>query len=235
MTEDNKIQIVKFEQSLKKIANQQLHFDALEDVSRKLQLRVSEIIKCLTFEAGTSSDVLLNAIRYFIDKNGNIGNDAPRDFLSTQENEMCLNDGKLKVSLYKVLLFIQIANGIKSGALNLLYSYRCKAIQHYLIDEKTWKSQYQDLLRAAGLEDFMDLKTVLPILEEKLNTKYKTVNEHFLAGENPYLSIDEKYHIIVQTPKTDSNDEKYTATLLDQAGYVPIVKVLSDIRECFSI
>ena len=76
----------------------------------------------------------------------------------------------------------------------------------------------------------MDLKTVLPTLEEKLNTKYKTVNERFLAGENPYLSIDEKYHIIVQTPKTDSSDEKYAATLLDQAGYVPIVKVLSDIN-----
>ncbi len=227
---EDKIQIVKFEQSLKKIANQQLYFDSLEDVSRKLQLRVSELIKCLTFEVGTSSDVLLNAIQYFIDKDGNIGNDAPRDFFNTQENEMCVNEGKLKVSLYKVLLFIHITNGIKSGALNLLYSYRYKAIQHYLIDDKTWKLQRQHLLRAAGLEDFMDLKTVLPTLEEKLNTKYKTVNERILAGENPYLSIDEKYHIIVQTPKTDSSDEKYAATLLDQAGYVPIVKVLSDIN-----
>ena len=229
-TTDEKIQIVKFEQTLKKIANNQWHFDSLEDVSRKLQLRVSELLKCLTFEVDTSSEVLLKAIQYFIDKDGNIGNDAPREFLNTKENEMCLNEGKLKVSLYKVLLFIHTASGIRSGNLNLLYSYRYKAIQHYLIDNKTWKSRRKELLKAAGLEEFMKVKTVLSALEEKLNTKYKTVNERFLANENPYLTIDDKYHIIIQTPKTDSSEEKYASTLLNQAGYVPIVKVLSDIN-----
>lgn len=229
-TAEDKIQIVKFEQSLKKIADSQFHFDSLEGISRKLQLRVSDLIKQLTFEKGTSDDKLLSAIDYFIHKDGNLENDAPRDFFNAQENEMCVKDGKLKISLYKVLLFIHIANGIKSGALNLLYSYRYKAIQHYLIDDKTWQSQHQELLKAAGFEDFMSIKTVLATLEEKLNTKYKTVNECFLANENPYLSIDEKYHIIVQTPKTDSSDEKYAATLLNQAGYIPIVKVLSDVN-----
>ena len=230
MTEANIIQIVKFEQSLQKIASQQGYFDSLEDVSRKLQLRVSELIKYLTFEQSTSNKLLLSAIDHFVDTDGNIGNNAPRDFLNDQENEMCLKEGKLKTSLYKVLFFIHIANGIRSGALNLLYSYRYKAIQHYLIDEKTWESQRQDLLIAAGLEGFMDINTVLSGLEEKLNTKYKTVNERFLANENPYLSLDDKGHIIVQTPKIDSSDEKYASTLLKQAGYVPIVKILSDIN-----
>ena len=143
---------------------------------------------------------------------------------------MCFKDEKLKTSLYKVLLFIHIANGIRSGALNLLYSYRYKAIQHYLIDEKTWKSKRQDLLIAAGLEGFMDINTVLSDLEEKLNTQYKTVNERFLSNENPYLSLHDKGHLIVQTPKIDSSEEKYAATLLSQVGYVPIVKILSDIN-----
>ena len=143
---------------------------------------------------------------------------------------MFFKDGKLNTSLYKVLLFIHIANGIKSGALNLLYSYRYKAIQHYLIDKKTWGSKRQDLLIAAGLEEFMDIETVLPALEKKLNTQYKTVNERFLANENPYLIIDDKGHFIVQTPKTDSSEEKYASTLLNQTGYIPIVKVLSDIN-----
>ncbi len=230
VTPEDKIQIVKFEQSLQKIANQQLHFDSLEDVSRKLQRRVSELIKYLTFDKKTSNKHLIAAIEYFVKTDGNLGNNSPWDFLNTQENEMCFKDEKLKVSLYKVLLFIHIANGIKSGTLNLLYSYRYKAIQHYLIGEKIWESERQDLLKAAGLEDFMDLKTVLPSLTEKLNTKYKTVNERFLANENPYLTVDEKYHIVIETPKTDSSDEKYAATLLHQAGFVPVVKVLSDIN-----
>jgi TnpA family transposase len=229
MTEDNKIQIVKFEQSLKKIASQQSHFDSLESVSRKIQLRISDLIQYLTFDQSTSNGQLISPIDHFINTEGTVGNNAPRDFLNTQENEMCFIDKKLKVSLYKMLLFIHMAQAIKSGALNLLYSYRYKAVQHYLIDEKTWKADRQDLLKAAGLQEFMDVKTVLSDLKEKLNTKYKIVNERFLTNENPYLHIDEKHHMIIQTPKTDSSDEKYAATLLSQAGYVPIVKILSDI------
>ena len=123
MTAENKMQIVKFEQSLQKIASQQGYFDSLEEVSRKLQLRVSEPIKYLTFEQSTSNRLLLSAIDHFVNTDGNIGNNPPQDFLDTQEKEMCFKDRKLKASLYKVLLFIHIANGIKSGALNLLYSY----------------------------------------------------------------------------------------------------------------
>ena len=230
-TENDQIQIMKFEQTLTKIANNQFHFDSLEDVSRKTQRRVSELMKHLIFEKNTSNEALLSAIDYFIQKDGNLGNDAPRDFLNSKENERCLVDGKLNIPLYKMILFIHIANGIKSGALNLLYSYRYKAIQHYLIDEKTWKSQKLELIKAAGLEQFIDIKTCLSTLEEKLNTAYTTVNERFLANQNPYLVIDEKYHMTLTTPKTDSSTEKYASTLLDQAGYVPLIKVLSDINQ----
>ena len=178
-TENDQIHIMKFEQTLTKIANNQFHFDSLEDVSRKTQLRVSELIKHLIFEKNTSNDAFLSAIDYFIQKDGNLGNDAPRNFLNSKENERCLVDGKLNIPLYKMIFFIHVANGIKSGALNLLYSYRYKAIQHYLIDKKTWKSQKSELIKAAGLEQFIDIQTCLPPLEEKLNTTYTTVNEHF--------------------------------------------------------
>ena len=229
-TENDTIQVIKFEQTLQKVANNQIHFDSLEDVSLKIQRRVSELLKHLIFEKNTSNNMLLSAIDYFIQKNGTLGNDAPCDFLNSKENERCMVDGKLNISLYKMIFFIHIAHGIKSGALNLLYSYRYKAIQHYLIDEKTWQSQKLELIKAAGLEQFSDVKMYLPTLEEKLNTKYKEVNERFLDNQNPYLVIDEKYHMTLTTPKTDSSAEKYASTLLKQTGYVPLVKVLTDIN-----
>ena len=230
-TADDKIKVVKFEQTLQQIANKQFQIDSLGEGSRKLQRRVAELIKHLQFEKNTSKETLLSAIGYFIQKDGHLGNDATRDFLNTKENDMCVKDGKLNISLYKMLFFIHIANGIKSGALNLLYSYRYKAIQHYLIDDKTWQSQQTELIKTAGLEEFINLTDVMPPLEKKLNETYKTVNERFLNNENPYLAIDDTYHITLTTPKTNSSDEKYASTLLTQAGHVPIVKVLSDINQ----
>ncbi|OAI46504.1 hypothetical protein AYO45_01805 [Gammaproteobacteria bacterium SCGC AG-212-F23] len=52
-------------------------------------------------------------------------------------------------------------SAIKSGRLNLLYSYRYKAIHEYLIDESLWKTQRDSLLEEAGLVDF--------IIEKQLN------------------------------------------------------------------
>jgi TnpA family transposase len=230
-TLEDKIKIVNFEHTLNKIANNQFHFESLEESSRKLQLRVSELIKYLTFEKSTSQDTLLSAIDYFIQKNGSLADNAPLDFLNSKETDMCVIDGKLKISLYKIIFFIHITAGIKSGSLNLLYSYRYKAIQHYLIDDKTWASDKDPLIKAAGLEDFSRIEKILPSLEEKLNDKYQTVNELFMNNQNPYLKIDDKYHMILTTPKTDSSDEKYASTLLAQTGYIPVVKILSDIDQ----
>jgi TnpA family transposase len=227
---DDKIQLIKFGVELKKIANNQYRVDGLEKASRKLQLRVSEIIKLLIFEKETSNDQLLLAIDHFMTKNGILGHDAPRDFFNKSENEMCFKENKLNISLYKILFFIHLAHGIRSGALNLLYSYRYKAIQHYMIDTKTWKNKGPELIKSAGLEDFSKVEDILSSLSEKLDDHYQTLNENYLANKNPHLIVDDKYHIVINTPKIDSSDEKYAAQLLQKAGFVPIVKVLADIN-----
>ena len=46
---------------------------------------------------------------------------VPLDFLKVEEQDAIFNEkGKLRLSLYKILLFEEIASAIKSGALNLL-------------------------------------------------------------------------------------------------------------------
>ncbi|HEY6626979.1 MAG TPA: hypothetical protein VIZ21_08485, partial [Ignavibacteriaceae bacterium] len=101
------------------------YYDFLEAQSLKLQNRVSEIVKQVCFHEDTSNKQIIAAIAYFKQKDGNIGNTAPVTFLKPEEQDMLFDElGKIRVSLYKVLLFTHIALLVKAGGLNLRYSYR---------------------------------------------------------------------------------------------------------------
>ena len=223
--------LIELENSLDKISNNQLFFDSLESLSLKLQRRVAGIVKNLEFNPQTSDPHILAAIHYFVSCDGELGNEAPCDFMKIEEKELCYNQGKLRVSLYKTVLFMHMAEAIKAGRLNLLYSYRYKAIQDYLIDEETWKSQRQSLLKSAGLDQFENFKETTGKLKEQLDNKYQRVNERFLKGENSFLTVDENHKVKITTPKTESSEEEYTFSLLSQAGFIPILRVLTDIEQ----
>lgn len=226
--EQEKIEI--FEKSLDRMENNKDYFDVLEKLSLKLQHRVSGIVKALIFNENNSNKPLIKAINYFKNKDGQVDCKAPCEFLEEEEQKILTNDkGSFRTSLYKILLFIHIAHSIKSGELNLKYSYRYLSIQDYLIDEETWKNQSADLLKLAGLEAFKNHDTIMNELKHMLNEKYKTVNQRFLEGRNPYLSIHDDGHIQITTPALDDKDTEYIAALLDQGGYVPILRVLSEI------
>lgn len=115
------------------MAKDKNYFDILENLSRKLQNRVSDILKVISFNPENSDKILLNAADYYKNKDGEITVNAPQDFLSSDEKEAIVSEnGTFRTSLYKILLFIHIADGIKSGKLNLKQSYRYLAIQDYL-------------------------------------------------------------------------------------------------------
>jgi hypothetical protein len=217
-----KNQIIQFEQSLSSIGNEQLFFDALESMSIKLQRRVSDIVKALEFNPTTSSTNLISAISHFKASNGDVGSHSPANFLPKEESEALYSKDKFRVSLYKILLFSHMESAIKSGHLNLLHSYRYKAIHEYLIDERLWKSQRKSLLESAGLVDFIDFNKVISKLKTQLDDKYKTVNERFINGENNYLTIDEKGKMKIITPKTDS-DCNVSTYLVPKPTFYPAV------------
>ena len=222
--------IMLLEKSLDRISSNQIYFDALESASIKLQHKVSLLAKHLTFNPSTSSLDLIAAINHFSSIDGNLDQRAPADFLTQDEKDALYKEDKLRVSFYKVLLFSHMSDAIKSGHLNLLYSYKYRAIHEYLIDEQTWALQRKELLERAGLTDFYDFQATMNKFKSQLDSKYKTVNERFLAEKNIYLKIDKNGKVIIQTPKTDSDDKEYIPSLLSQAGYVPILQILSDIN-----
>lgn len=223
-------QIEAFEQSLSNMAKNKDYFDSLEQLSLKMQKRVSEILKILEFNETNSEQNLLDAIKHYKTHNGNIKTKAPITFLTNDErNALTDEQGKFRVSLYKGFLFNHVADGIKSGKLNLLYSYKYLSINDYLIDEQTWHTSQQDLLASAGLGEFANCENTLYELKELLNDKYTTINQKYLAGDNPFLSVSDEGKIHVRTPAIEKGEPTYSSTLLDQAGFVPILRVLSEI------
>jgi TnpA family transposase len=243
--EDEKEQkkLASFEKSLDAIAKDKDYFDILESLSKKLQTRVSGILKVLIFNKDNSDKKLLKAIQYYKDTDGQLTNAAPITFLSETEQAALTDDKKtFRVSLYKTLLFVHVADAIKSGALNLRYSYRYLAIQDYLIDEATWRAQRKELLKLSKLEDYANCSTVMEKLKVKLNEKYHAVNHRFKNKQNPYLTInaDKNDRVHVTTPALDDKETKHISALLGQVGYIPILRLLSDVNnitnfsECFT-
>lgn len=221
-----------FEKSLNHFVENKDYFDALEKLSIKLQHRVAGIAKALIFNEATSNTKLIAAIDYFKNKNGQVDCKAPCEFLKEDERNVLINDkGQFRVSLYKAFLFIHMAHNIKSGDLNLKYSYRYLSIQEYLIDKDSWLSNRDNMLKEAGLEEFKNYEVVINELKRLLDEKYKTVNQRYVTGKNPYLSIGEDNRVQVNTPPLDNKDTEYISALLDQGGYIPILRVLSETNQ----
>jgi len=109
---------------ISRISDNAAYYDTLEAKSRTLQNKVSAIIKHFTFDEESSSLELLDAVRYFRNKDGKIDANAPLDLFDNEELKVLFEkNGKIRVSLYKIILFIKVSHGIKSGSLNLLHSY----------------------------------------------------------------------------------------------------------------
>lgn len=232
--------IERFEKSLDHLEKNKDYFDILEKLSVKLQRRITDIAKVLIFNNESSDKTLMLAIQHLVENDGQIKPQAPIEFFANEEREVLFDENnRIRTSLYKILLFIHICDAIKSGELNLQYSYRYKAIHEYLIDNEIWSKHRDHLIKSAQLENFADCKKMMDQLKKCLEEKYKVVNLRFLEGRNPYLSFNKKGHIHVTTPALEEREIKYIAALLEQAGFVPALQILTDVdkavqfTECF--
>lgn len=252
--------IMELEKSLSEISNNQIFFNALESLSFKLQRKVSAIVKVLQANPNTSSADLIEAISYFkgseLQKKNSLQTtdfdsttptemtalakqrgvcrksyNPPVNFLNANEKEVTYLEGKLRIPLYKILLFTHMKDAVKSGNLNFLYSYRYKAIQDYLIEDSFWKLKKQDLLRGCGLYEFEEFNKVIRKLKKQLEDKYQAVNKQFLKGKNTHITLDKVGKVKISTPKTDSDETQYISSILSQSGFVPILQVLLDINK----
>lgn len=230
MSAEDEEKVKTLETYLSKESRNQSYYELLEAQSNKLQRRVSGIVNTLEFDRSTSSSLLLDAIDYFNAANGRITNSAPTGFLDHAELDVLYRDDSIIAPLYKCLLFIHIASAIKSGDLNLIHSYRFRAIQDYLIDKKYWDQNKDEILHEAGLSKFSDGEAYLVELKQLLDEKFHTVNSRIIENNNPYFSINSYGKPVIKTPNIEKENKEFIATTLSEDGFTPILKVLKEVN-----
>lgn len=228
--EETKEQLKSIENDSSRIIKDNDYYDILESKSLKLQNRVSLIVNQLEFDKESSNSDLIDAINYFKEKDGSIGPDAPVNFLKDDQDIIFDECNKVRVSLYKVLLFEHVNDGIKSGSLNLIYSYKFKAFEDYLIPKALWDVEKSKLLERAGLAGFEDFEKIEPELREAINIQFKVTNENIESGKNKYAKIDKKDNLVVSTPKIEKVILDPVANLFPKDRIIPVIEVLSTIN-----
>jgi TnpA family transposase len=226
---------VKFEtliSSEKKTQHGQDYFEALEEQSLKLQRRVSDIVRQIQFNKNSSNPALLKALEHYQTHDANIDKNAPTDFLKLEERTALISEeGKFRPSLYKVLLFVHIAEAIKSGALNLIHSEKYRSLDDYLIPKIEWEKHRAEYLERAKLTEFADCKATLDSLKSALDKQFQQTNQNFKAGKNPYLSVHKDGKIHIKTPKQEEIECLPLKAFFPARKYIPIIEVLATINQ----
>jgi TnpA family transposase len=206
------------------------YYAVLESKSIKLQNRVADIVKELEFHSDGPSD-LLTALQYYQHKQGTITPAAPVAFLEPYAQRLVMDaSGKVRVSLYKALLFIKIAEAIKAGAVNLPHSYKYRSLEDYLIPKAAWNAQRDDYLHRADLLAVVNCQQTLHTLAEQLDQQYHRTNQHIVQGANPHFHRHKDGAFHLSTPKTQTEEQELLHRLLPTEHYISLVEVLSTVN-----
>ena len=221
--------LAKLENSLQTSGLQEKeYFSALEIKSRKLQNRVSGILKSIEF---TGHKELIKAIQHFQTRDI-LEKTAPVGFLSDKEQEYLEDDkGNFRVSLYKALLFLKVAESLKSGALSLPCSYKYRQLDDYLIPKEQWNAKREDYIKQASLEDLADIDALLSVSEKELQASFKSLNKLILKDKTPDIICRTDGSFIVKTSKLEDRETHSISSIVPHKKDIPIQSVLSIANE----
>jgi len=127
------------------------------------------------------------------------------------------------------MLFIAIADAIKSGSLNLLHSEKYRSLDDYLIQKADWKINRANYLQRAQLEPFADCRSSLNKLEQALDVRYKQTNQNIQSGENTYVTLrtDGRFH--VSTPKQEEVECLSLGSFFPERKYISLLEMLATV------
>lgn len=210
------------------ISNEAELYDLQESMSLRLQNRLNPVLKSLIFKPEKSAASLMKAIGYFQNHEGTISNAAPVQFLTKDERKFIYKeDGSLRVSLYKVLLFRHVALAIKSGTLNLINSYKYRPLDDYLISCQRWDAEKYQLLERAELLDAVSPQTVLSECKERLHAQYEKTNKR--VSDNEFLSFNADGTFKIKTPAIDKEETDPLQAHFPKRHYIPLAEILQTV------
>lgn len=206
-----------------------IFYERLSINYRQLQNKCGNLLLILRFNRLNSDHKLIEAIDDYKRKNGNIDNTSPYGFINPKSFKKIYDrKGNVNKGLYKVILYDEIANGIKSGALNLEYSNKYKSINDYLISSDVWKKNKEKLIQRANLDDFKDPIFFLEHQKKQLDNQYITSNK--LLENNEYVRIING-GISIKTPKKQLLYNSGISQFIGEEKEIPLSDILTDVDE----
>lgn len=206
------------------------YHDLLKQRSLKLQSRVADIVRQAIFDPNCGRPLLLEAVVHYQKKSGSIDKHAPIAFLTPEQRRVIVaQDGKFRVSLYKALLYLAVAEAIKSGVLNLLHSEKYRSLDDYMIPKADWDENRDEYLQRAGLTNYSDCQATLKALAQVVDFRYEETNGHFMAGDNPYLTFHRDGTFHVSTPKLEEVDSLPLGGIFPERKYISLLEALATV------
>lgn len=209
------------------------YFDQHDQLSRKLQNKVAEIIKRLHFTFEPAADDLKSAIEYYQSGASITKTLAPDAFLSDEQHAQIYQDGQFNISLYKSMLYVNLFDAFSCGAASLAISYKYLPISAYMMDENSWKKNKKLILKRLGLEEFENIDEVLVKLQSILDQKYYDVNADIHSGDNPFIRFNAKKNdsLIIRTPAVDKPNYESVAHMIGENRNIPILEMLTSLNK----
>ena len=224
-------QIAQWKEDLMHQGEERAYYDILESQSVKLQHKVAEIVRQVRF-AGTDNP-LLEAVRHYQTTEGPTTSTVPTAFLPDRESRLLTRaDGSFRVSLYKALLLVRVAEAVKSGTLHVEDSYRYRSLDDYLIPREAWERRRAEYMQQANLSPVADGPGWLQGRAAILDQQYITTNEHILEEKNEYITFDKDGRCHVRTPKEDEADTEPLSRFFPENRYISLLEVLSTVNRC---
>jgi hypothetical protein len=225
-----KEQLTVFKAQTMRDADEADYDEVLTSQSRKLQNRLSLIVKALTF-CGDQNSSLMKAIKHYKAIDGAVTQQAPLGFLEPQEQQAVRDEnGDLRVSLYKALLFVKIAQAIKGGTLNLEHSYKYRSLDDYLIPKTDFLANREAYLQRADLTEVADWQSTLHTLSARIDNQYHQTNRRILAGENPHVHFRKNGTFHVSTPKPEIEESQPLIGIFPKRRYISLQQVLATVN-----
>ena len=201
-----------------------------------LNLRVGRLLTRLRINAQTSDQPLLDAVSAYQQSEGRLTDPADNlSWLSESKRKSLyvsdsLGSSVFQKQLYKVLLFEAVAEGLKSGRLNLTHSYRYRSLEEYLIPKAEYVANRDELLRDCGLTAFSDGNALLDKLKEELDVQYQQTNNRCLAGQNDYLKFNALKKPVIDTPKVYETDTSVVSPYFAPVRYISVLDLLAEVE-----
>ena len=162
---------------------------------------------------------------------GRVAHTAPMAFLGDEHRPLLTRpDGTFRVSLYKALLFLGVADALKSGALHVEESYRYRSLDDYLIAPEEWRRQRDKYLEQADLAEAGDCRGLLQRLAADLDHQYATTNQNILSGANEHITFTDDGGFHLRTPGRMRPDAEPLGSFFPQGRYIPLLEVLATVN-----